>query len=89
MSAYHRTAEAQRRANQARAMVVLPTECWRCGLVIEAGMAWQMGHTMDVALGGEHSPLRPEHRRCNARAGGRTGAKVTNARKARGQRPTW
>ena len=83
MSKYHRTREAQARARHARARVVLPVQCWRCGGVIAEGMRFHMGHTVDVAEGGADSPLYPEHVRCNLTEGGRLGAKVTNARKAR------
>lgn len=83
MSKYHRTTEALNRARRARAMVVLPVQCWRCGGVIAEGMRFHMGHTVDVAEGGQDSQLYPEHVRCNLREGGRLGSKVTNARKAR------
>ena len=83
MSKYHRTTEAIKRARHARQRVVLPAQCWRCGGVIAEGQMFHMGHTVDVANGGAGSPLMPEHIRCNLHEGGRLGAKVTNARKAR------
>ena len=93
MSAYHRTTEAIRRARQARRLVVLPVQCWRCGRVIAEGMAFQMGHTVDVALGGTDSQLLPEHTTCNQRAGARLGGKrkaiAERTRKARPTKPSW
>ena len=58
-------------------------------------LAGTAGHIVSVmelrAMGqleraNDRSNLRPEHRHCNSRAGGREGARITNARK-RGQRP--
>jgi hypothetical protein len=38
--------------------------CSRCGLLIEPGTPWDLGHPDSGSSGG------PEHRRCNRRAGG-------------------
>ena len=42
------------------------TVCWRCGKPARQGDPWQAGHVRD---GDPTSPLAPEHRSCNARAG--------------------
>ncbi len=45
------------------------TKCWRCGKTLEQhgqGDTWQAGHIRD---GDYTSPLMPEARSCNARAG--------------------
>ena len=45
--------------------------CWRCGQMIMPGQPVDLGHLVDVALGGtEQDGIRPEHRACNRRAGG-------------------
>lgn len=89
MSAYHRSAAGQRQSRANRARVTLPAQCARCGGLIQPGEPWDWGHTVDVALGGKNMGGGPEHRRCNRRAGGRTGAQITNAKKKRGQTPSW
>lgn len=47
--------------------------CARCHLPIVSGQAWDLGHTVDRALGGHGSEVLPEHARCNRRAGGQLG----------------
>lgn len=54
--------------------------CWRCGEVIRPGEPWDLGHNDADRTKYEG----PEHRgRCNRSVGGRKGAEVTNARRAR------
>jgi len=89
VSAYHRTSAALIRAQKARALVVLPTACARCGGVIDVGEPFDMGHAIGVAQGGQDSELRPEHRLCNRRAGGRVGGHNKAARAKREARPRW
>jgi hypothetical protein len=86
MSAYHRTTAALRRSKQARKLVVLPAQCWRCARTIDVGMPFDMGHVVDVASGGGQGPLLPEHRRCNRSAGARLRAKKMAGRQ---ERPAW
>ena len=53
-------------------------DCFRCHQPIEAGRAWDLGHTDDrTAWTG------PEHVVCNRKAGGANGAMVTNATRSR------
>jgi hypothetical protein len=93
VSAYHRTTEAGRRSKAARRLVVLPAPCARCGNMIEPGQPFDMGHATAVALGGQDSDLRPEHRRCNRNDGGKIGgrrrAEAERRRKLRPTKPAW
>lgn len=56
--------------------------CWRCGRVLEPGAPFDVGH-LDADGGPARSNLAPECRPCNRRDGGRRGAAITNARRAR------
>jgi hypothetical protein len=38
--------------------------CWRCGVLIRPGEAWDLGHRWGL-------PSHPEHASCNRSAGGR------------------
>lgn len=44
------------------------TKCWRCGELARADDPWQAGHVRDAD---PTSPLKAEHRSCNAAAGQR------------------
>lgn len=63
----------------------LPLQCRRCGRPVLASQRWQVGHIVDRYLGGSDAVANqwPEHARCNEGAGGRAGAAITNARRAR------
>ena len=64
----------------------LPAPCWRCRRLITPGMAWTIGHIIEVDIAPElmwePSNHRPEHQHCNFAAGARYGN-----RKRRRQRP--
>jgi hypothetical protein len=51
----------------------LPLDCPRCGLPIHPAEPFDLGHRVDLALGGHPHDLHPEHSRCNRQAGGRLG----------------
>lgn len=40
----------------------LPYPCWRCGVPIQPGEPWDLGHVIDRANGGQDEHARPEHR---------------------------
>ena len=55
------------------------TKCWRCGDPARPDDPWQAGHLRD---GDATSPLAPEHRSCNAKAG----AAIVNGQRERRSR---
>lgn len=60
-----------------------PIPCRRCGIPItkdDPESVWDAGHPMDRAAGGADSGFEPEHKHCNRSAGGKVGARITNAR---------
>jgi hypothetical protein len=67
--------------HRARLAATLPTQCMRCGQIVTADMKWDVGHRVDLAQGGNSNDVGVEHRSCNRRAGGRAGARATNARR--------
>lgn len=55
---------------------LLPLPCWRCGQVINRTDPWDVGHIVDLALGGDPwdpNNQAPEHTGCNRAAGARLG----------------
>lgn len=94
MSAHHKTSAYLAFSKKARARIrkTLPAACIRCGHEVTDEMAWHVGHRVDVALGGTdtYENVGPEHKRCNERAGGKLGARMTNTkRKIRKELPRW
>jgi hypothetical protein len=63
---YRGSYDRRARALVAAANADSETVCWRCGRKARSGDPWQAGHVRD---GDPTSPLRPEHRSCNASAG--------------------
>jgi len=59
--------------------------CARCGLLIEPGTPWDLGH-VDGASDREYAG--PEHASCNRRAGGRGGGRGS-APRSRPVRADW
>jgi hypothetical protein len=53
-------------------------DCARCHEHIEPGRPWDLGHNDERT-----EWTGPEHRVCNRRAGGRNGARVTNAMRSK------
>lgn len=92
MSAKHRSAEWQKTRGIIRAQVRQAwsrgdeVTCWRCGRLIDAEGQYDVGH-IDPFGGEGVSNAAPEHRTktpwCigNRSAGGRMGARITNAGK--------
>jgi 5-methylcytosine-specific restriction endonuclease McrA len=62
--------------------------CWRCGRAVHVRGDWHVGHLIDRAQGGTDTEAGtwPEHARCNLSAGGKVGARITNAKRATVQR---
>ncbi|MBU4213558.1 MAG: hypothetical protein KJ792_02755 [Actinobacteria bacterium] len=62
-----------RRAHYQRLIDSGQVICPRCGLPIERGQPWDLGHVVPHALGGtfERDGDQPEHAYCNRAAGGR------------------
>ena len=50
-----------------------PVDCWRCKKRIHPGQPMDLGHIVDLALGGNPKRRRPEHAGCNRAAGGAVG----------------
>lgn len=66
----------------------LPLPCRRCGRPVvhdpvKRNGGWNVGHIVDRAQGGSDHVTNqwPEHETCNLRAGGKEGARITNARR--------
>lgn len=70
-------------------------QCIRCGgpIRIADGKTWDAGHLVDLAEGGDAHRYGPEHRHrtgaCpgNRAAGGRAGARLTNAKRGKPTTP--
>lgn len=63
----------------------LPLPCFRCGRPVLATQRWTVEHVVERALGGDVTDPGNQwvsHARCNYQAGGRLGARRTNARRA-------
>jgi hypothetical protein len=67
--------------------------CWRCGQRIAPGQAWDLGHRVDVALGGNPFDVAPEHRwRTPSCPGNRSAGTFTTVRavaRRRAATPRW
>lgn len=65
----------------------LPVPCARCGRPVLPGMAWDIGHTINVDIAPElmwvHELHRIEHSRCNRAAGARYGNRKRGRRSRR------
>ena len=59
-----------RKALIALLAVTGPWPCPRCGEEMRASQRLDLGHAVDVRLGGHGGPRHLEHRSCNRRAGG-------------------
>lgn len=90
MSRHHRAQRWSTIAPKLAAAIApqLPLPCVNCGrsVVGQYGVDWHVGHRRDAAKGGQPTLANcgPAHARCNLQAGGRAGARIVNARRARG-----
>lgn len=91
MSAKHQDSEYRRNAAIIRAQVRRAhrlgqdVECRRCPYPIDPEQRFDVGH-IDADGGHDLENLAPEHRSCNRKAGGRTGAAILAARRGRATR---
>ena len=98
MSAAHNTKEwhAFRRIQRARWQKLIDASgvaCRRCRVLIRKDQRWQLGHIIDVRLGGaltDPGNVWPEHPRCNAQGGARLSHAIRYAKRTRDERePGW
>jgi len=88
----HHDARAQRSARRVWAPIVASGEatCRRCGARIVPGQLWDVGHIVDLALGGHPAgATAPEHARrrdCSAGGNRSAGAVLGNQLRARPRR---
>lgn len=54
-----------------------------CGKPIQPDQPWDLGHTIDAALGGTNAPKIPQHATCNRRAGGQLSHQLTRPNSTR------
>ena len=92
MSQHHRRTKHTTRAPHIRRVLAaqLPLPCVDCGGPVMPEQQWQVGHRVPASQGGQTTLANcgPSHTGCNRKAGGKLGAKVTNASKrARTQSP--
>lgn len=85
MSKHHR---AQRwtsfnEKRRAELAAQLPLPCIDCARPVTKDDRWHVGHRQDAALGGKATRANTGviHARCNLRAGGKLGARMTNRRR--------
>lgn len=68
-NAYDRNHREERANWQALIDAGHPINCWRCGQRIHPGQPMDLGHIVDLALGGNKRRRLPEHASCNRSAG--------------------
>ena len=82
----HTTAWATARAAWQQQINLGLVDCWRCSLPIAPEQPWDLGHPTDRPHHAAPTDVtviahcRPEHRRCNGRAGPRERRAVTETR---------
>lgn len=86
MSRHHRAQHWTTHAPKLRKLIapLLPLPCVNCGRPVLPEHRWQVGHRKDAALGGRptFANTGPAHAKCNNSAGGKLGARITNAKRA-------
>lgn len=87
MSRHHtRWRNGEGKRQRARLERTLPAPCCRCGRPVLPTDEWEADHLVALVGWPEHQPypdhlIRPAHKSCNRRAGGKDGAKITNNRR--------
>ncbi|WP_370871650.1 HNH endonuclease signature motif containing protein [Curtobacterium sp. A7_M15] len=87
MSEHHRQwVNGGSRKHRARIARTLPQPCARCPRPVLPTDAWEADHIVPLAQWPKGKPypdnlIRPAHKSCNRAAGGRDGARITNAKK--------
>lgn len=95
MTAHHRSAGWRKVQRKMRPVIAatLPAQCVNnCGRTVTPDQTWDIGHIVDVALGGSDEPsnLGPAHIRCNRSDGGKAGrAKQIAVTKQDRRLPAW
>lgn len=96
MSRHHRAQKWTTHAPKLRKLIEprLPLPCLNCPHIVTRDQRWQVGHRLDAARGGKPTIANagPSHawcaacgKRCNQVAGGKLGAAIVNARRAKAQ----
>ncbi|MGN8690170.1 hypothetical protein ACTND8_09730 [Atopobiaceae bacterium HCP3S3_F7] len=70
---YTRAHRQTRAAYQHLINANIPITCWRCNKPITPNTPWDLGHTTDLARGGNPHHTQPEHATCNRSAGATNG----------------
>ena len=98
MSRHHRAQKWSTHSPKLRAQIQpqLPLPCGRCGRPVMPTDKWDVGLIRSAEAGGQPvlSNVRPEHRKCSRKSGGKRGAQLTNARRRRASNsskgiPSW
>lgn len=66
---YGRAHRTKRDAYQRLINAGIPVTCLRCHKPINPTDTWDLGHTTDLARGGNPNHTQPEHSTCNRSAG--------------------
>lgn len=85
MSGHHRKQKWTTHAPKLREKIArtLPAPCVECRNPVHPDEPWQVGHRVPASQGGMPTAANtgPVHTRCNLKAGGKLGARTTNARR--------
>ena len=85
MSRHHDAAKWSKLTKAARVRITatLPAPCIECGRPIVPGQPFDVGHRVPLSLGGSVSDYGPAHIKCNRRAGGKLGGRISSKRDPR------
>lgn len=79
-AAYDRDHREERANWQALIDAGHPVNCWRCKKRIHPGTPWDLGHIVDLVLGGDKRRRLPEHVGCNRSAGAALATRIPPSR---------